>query len=109
MEQTISYIPLPVEDYIIHRLQGDSCGELHPDLKKDWENIKNLPHYPNNVDWAEVVAEWDGERYETNASVEMDRLREIVLRHYEQDEMGECVTCGAGAWVNPIGLCSDCQ
>lgn len=106
---TTTYIPLPVEDYVRHRLEGDRCGEEHPDLRNDWQTIKNLPNYPNNTDWAEVVAEWDSERYEVYLPVEMERLLSIVARHQEQTEYGECQVCEASAWVNPVGECQGCE
>lgn len=109
METEQTYTPLPVMDYLRHRIEGDRCGEISPDLRQDWERIKLLPNYPNNTDWAEVVAEWDSERFTTDLDTEIIRLRCIVAQHWNSWEYDECVECGAGAWVNPVGQCSNCD
>lgn len=103
-------IPLAVQAYIKHRLEGDRCGEISPDLKQDWESVKTIRDFSRPwLDWAELVAEWDYERYELDYAVEVERLRSIITRHWEQAEYGDCQVCGASAWVNPIGQCSDCD
>lgn len=86
METEQTYIPISVKNYVCHRLQGDRCGEISPDLRHLWQEIKTLPHYPNNTDWAEVVAEWDNERFTTDLDTEVERLRSIISRHWEQAE-----------------------
>jgi hypothetical protein len=103
-------IPLAVQAYIQHRLEGDRCGEISPDLRQDWESVKTIRDFSREwLDWAEVVAEWDSERFTTDLDTEVERLRSIISLHWEQAEYGDCQVCGASAWVNPVGQCSDCD
>ena len=111
-------IPDKVTEYVRAVI---TCEEIHEPhkaratqvLREMWLDLNASPFYPpTGLDWAEIVADWQGDYVHdpamTTAQI-LDTVREVANTYLDQWETGECVACNSGAWVNHEGKCSDCD
>lgn len=114
----IRLLPEKVTEYVRYVITYEEIGERHKAnagrvLREMWEELNASPFYPpTGLDWAEIVADWQGgyihDPAMTTAQI-LDTVRDVANTYLSQWETGDCVSCGSGGWVNPNGLCSDCE
>ena len=118
MNTTTLEIPDKVTEYVRAVI---TCEEIHEPhkaratqvLREMWLDLNASPFYPpTGLDWAEIVADWQGDYVHdpamTTAQI-LDAVREVANTYLDQWETGECVACNSGAWVNHEGKCSECD
>lgn len=120
MNATEIQLPDKVMAYVIEVIRTEEAGEqyrqdprLHAHLRAMWEDLNASPFYPpTGLDWAEVVADWQGDyihdRDRTTQEI-LDGVREIAEGYIEQSEYDNCRTCGRAAWLGTVGDCSECD
>lgn len=118
MTTTQIQLPDSVTEYVravivCHDIPDPFRTVAEQQLRSMWLDINASPfHSPTGLDWAEIVADWEGDYVHDPAMTIgqiLDNVRQVAHTYLAQWETGECIACGAGGWVNTIGKCSDCE